>query len=463
MKDIVRKYFSQDTLNHIFDSKIVKNKSKGIDKKTYKFYTEKSCKQELISTIESKIVNEKYHFSPYLELLKIKRRNTPPRVLSIPTVRDKIVLQILKNYLHDVFPEVINKEQPNSYIRKIKNFIRHHKNNKIYCLRTDINQFYDTISRSKLKKAVKIKSKNRYINKFLFLSIENPTVPHDYKRNNISQYKLKKGIPQGLPISNILAQIYLQNLDTSINGIIDENTLYLRYVDDILILSTKNCSDYLNRIKTELKELGLKLNSDKTFVGELSESIFYLGYLIKDTSISVSKQTIENQVNKIAGKVTWFKKGIENTNFMPARYKNNPKEFSEQFIKEVNEIITGSKNENKNYGWLFYYIEIDDVSALYKLDNIIRKMIQNIPFFQGKIPHQLKSFVKAYNEIKYKPETSEYINDYTKYKTMEQKKELLKEFSQLEEQKDHSNEEIDSLFEEFKNNRLNFLKENIVY
>jgi len=39
-----------------------------------------------------------------------------------------------------------------------------------------------------------------------------------------------KGVPQGIPISNILAQIYLDDLDTV-------NLQYFRYVDDVLIHS----------------------------------------------------------------------------------------------------------------------------------------------------------------------------------------------------------------------------------
>lgn len=456
------KYFSNSSLEEIFNFKIIKNKSKGIDKRTHRSYSEKTVRTELFLAIQTKISSEKYRFSPYLELLRIKSRKSIPRMISIPTVRDKIVLQALKNYLHDFFPDCINKEQPNSYIRKLKNFIKINKNEEIFYLKTDIHQYYDTIDRKKLKKYIEEKSKNQYINDLVFSAIKNPTVPANYKRSNIDLYKLKKGIPQGLPISNILAQIYLRDFDVFIFEMIDKNTLYLRYVDDILILSTNECSDYLNNIKEKAKKLGLKLNTDKTILGKLSESIDFLGYLITDTNASISKQTIENQINKIAGKITWFKKGIENPNYRPIKYREDTRGFSKQFIKEVNEIITGSRSENKNYGWLFYYIEVDDISVFYKLDSSIAHMIKKIGFFEGKVPSQLKKTVTAYNEIKYNQD-SNYINDYTKYKTVKQKEKLLKEFSQLNEQKDYSNEEIENLFEDYKNKKIKLLNEDIVY
>lgn len=459
---ILNSYFSISFLEKIFNDKIIKNKSKGVDKITYRHYSEKKIRDELFTIIQTKINSKKYKFSPYLELLKIKRRDSVPRMLSIPTVRDKIVLQSLKNYLHEVFPDCINKNQPNSYIRKIKKFIEEHKNNEIFYLKTDIQNYYDTINRNKLKKNIKDKSKVQYLNNLLLMAIENPTVPASFSRDKIDLYKTKKGIPQGLPISNILAQIYLQNFDYSIFSIIDKNTIYLRYVDDIVILSINDCNKYLNEIKIKAKEIGLNLNKDKTRIGKLSESIDFLGYRITNTNISISKQTIEKQINKIAGKITWFKKGLETSNNRPAKYKENLKGFSKQFIKEINEIITGSKSEGKNYGWLFYYIEVDDISVFYKLDNIIGNMLKKIDFFNNKIPSQLKKTVKAYNEIKYNS-GSTYINDYSKYKTIKQKEKFLKEFSKIEEEKDYSNDEISNIFDDYKNKNLKFLNEDIIY
>ena len=88
----------------------------------------------------------------------------------------------------------------------------------------------------------------------LFDSIENPTVPSNYQRKDIKNYITKKGVPQGLPISNILAQLYLNDFDSSIVNILDKDTLYLRYVDDLLIISKTDTNEKLVTIKDLLKE-----------------------------------------------------------------------------------------------------------------------------------------------------------------------------------------------------------------
>lgn len=454
------KYFSIEEINKIFDLRISKSKSKGIDKRSFRSYNNLQ-KEALFLEIKQKIENKKYKFSPYLELLRIKRRNVNPRMISIPTVKDKIILSILKNVLHDFFPESINKDQPNSYIKKIKNFIKENQNEDLFFLKTDISEFYDKIDRKKLKQKVKKKITDRFFINILFNSIENPTVPSNYQKKDIKDFRTKKGVPQGLPISNILAQIYLNDFDQSFINLIDDDTIYLRYVDDILIISKIDCDEKLEKIKLLLKDIGLKINPDKTYKGKLDDSVEFLGYQISKKSITISKRTIENQINKIAGKITWFKKGLENPRARPEKYHTDLKGFRDRFLREVNEIITGSKSENKNYGWLFYYIEVDDISVFYKLDSVIEGMIKKVSFFQNRVPKKLKKTSKAYIEIKHNQD-SDYINNYDKFKTIKQKEKLLKEVDMLDEN-EHDQTEIEMMFEYYKNRNLNNLKEDLGY
>jgi RNA-directed DNA polymerase len=457
----LNKYFVLEEMKEIFKIKISKSKSKGIDKKSFNSYNILE-KENLFLDIKKQINEKKYKFSPYLELLRIKRRDTNPRMISIPTVKDKIVLSILKNILHEYFTESINKDQPNSYIKKIKNFIKKNQNSELFFLKTDISQFYDKINREKLKKKVKNKITDRFFINLLISSIENPTVPSNYKKTDTDYYRSKKGVPQGLPISNILAQIYLNDFDVLMIKYIDNDTLYLRYVDDILIISKTNCDEKLEKIKILLKEIGLKVNQAKTYVGKLDDTVEFLGYQISKNPISISNRTIENQINKIAGKITWFKKGVINKNARPDKFKEDIKGFENLFIKEVNEIITGTKSDDKNYGWLFYYIEVDDIKVFHKLDNIISNMIKKIPYFKNKAPSKLKKTAKAYFEIKH-IQDSDYIFNYNKYKTAKQKEKLLKEVAQLDDNKKYTNEEIEMQFEYYKNRNINNLKENFEY
>ena len=114
----------------------------------------------------------------------------------------------------------------------------------------------------------------------------NATVPKSYRNTERNKYQNKLGVPQGLAISNILAQLYLAELDETLN---EKNILYLRYVDDIMILMSSNRINLYNTsLSLELNKVKLNLNTDKSLSGELDKMPLFLGYKLLNNSISVS-------------------------------------------------------------------------------------------------------------------------------------------------------------------------------
>jgi retron-type reverse transcriptase len=149
-------YFAYNNLDTVFKTKVSKVSSKGIDKKSSDNF--KLHKASELKIIERKTLSGNFQFSPYLEILRVKNRKSIPRLLSLPTIRDRIVLDVIKSILHEDFSDCVNRELPNSYIRKIKLFLEKNKTNNIYFLKTDIKKFYDKINReillTELKKRI---------------------------------------------------------------------------------------------------------------------------------------------------------------------------------------------------------------------------------------------------------------------------------------------------------------------
>lgn len=104
--------FSYTSLESCFDKKVFKVKSKGIDKKSAANF--KRDKEKDLKIIERKIQSGTYKFSPYLELLRVKKRKDFPRLLALPAIRDRIVLDICKEILHSDFNdcEFSDKDTP---------------------------------------------------------------------------------------------------------------------------------------------------------------------------------------------------------------------------------------------------------------------------------------------------------------------------------------------------------------
>jgi hypothetical protein len=76
----------------------------------------------------------------------------------------------------------------------------------------------------------------------------------------------KKGIPQGSPISSILANIYLVDFDSKIAGFVKERGgIYRRYSDDIVVVSRcEHGNEIQDLVLSSIKDFGLEIQPSKT-------------------------------------------------------------------------------------------------------------------------------------------------------------------------------------------------------
>ncbi|GAF05987.1 hypothetical protein [Saccharicrinis fermentans] len=209
-------------------------------------------------------------------------------------------------------------------------------------------------------------------------------------------------------------------------------------------------------------KLGLKLNKDKSQIGSISTPFSFLGYQFKGTKLTLSEKQISKFITRISGKFTWFKRGIENPESRPDWLIKDVELFKEAFINELNEKITGAKAGKKRYGWLFYFIEIDDLTLLYRIDTIIRNQFKNLDDFDNKPPKELKSIVKAYFDIKFK-NGNNYVHNYNDYETVAEKRRFLVSRGKLNPTGAYTKEQIERAFERYKNKRISILDKDIGY
>lgn len=444
----VDKFLELNYLKELFNKKIKRSKSKGIDKISAEKFEEDLDKH--LNYIIDKFKSGAYNFSPYLELLKLKGRNKFPRVISIPTIRDKLVLLIIKEILHEKFDSSVNRKLPNSYIREIKNFLKKDTTEKFY-LKLDLEKFYDTLDHDIISSKLKEQKLPDNVITLIEKAITNITVPQNSRVSQYINYQTHLGVPQGLSISNILAQIYLLDFDQIISK---RRYFYQRYVDDILLINTSEISEF--RIKNfikELESLKLVINSSKTEQNSLNVAPFnFLSYSISSNKISVAQKNIEVFLRRIAAKVTWFKSCYKVEEKRPEYLKNDPERLKAVFIDELNDMITGLIANDKSYGWLFYFSEINDLDLLFKIDKIISSFFLNIDAFGNKRPNELKKLVRAYYSITSKK--LNYISNYDKLDTIRKKRNFLVFRGQISSTKKYSNEDIDRHFNRYQNKQI---------
>lgn len=392
--EVFSEYFSPDYIKNIYDTKIRFSAGVGIDRLTWRDFEKNQ--PSFHETISEKILNGTYSFSPYLEKLISKGRNKYPRVISLPTIRDKITLTIINKYLQEEFSNCISRTLPNQRIKNIIQFIKVAPPS-LSVVRTDFTNFYGSIEHSILLS--RLKNIDVHIFSLIYKAITNPTIPINTPQKDREKFIQKLGVPQGLPISNILAEIYIHNFDEIIEK---QCAFYDRYIDDIIAFS--DTPDSLAAIiEKEFSRVGLSFNKEKTSISSVGDGAIYLGYSISRKNISVKKSNFERFLSNIDKLIAAYKSDrrkikAESKDKKSEVYQNKVDLLKSNFVEDLNIKLTGAYYDKKRYGWAFYFSEITDLSILYRIDAYIEKKF--IALKMMGTYKKVKKISRAYFHIK---------------------------------------------------------------
>jgi len=140
----------------------------------------------------------------------------------------------------------------------------------------DISKYFDTIPHDKLMQVVAKRIVDKQILRLIKMWLRAPIA--EEREDGKEEYKgNEKGTPQGGVISPLLANIYLNVLDTLwVDKKVQEKlgARLVRYADDSVILCRGNTGRVLKGIKRVLDDLGLALNEEKTCVVDARRESF---------------------------------------------------------------------------------------------------------------------------------------------------------------------------------------------
>lgn len=401
VKEIFYNKFNYDYLLNLYHKKIFNKASPGLDHITsIKFESEL---KNNIDIVIKKVLNGNYKFTRYKKIIISKGEDKKPRVINIPTIRDKLVLSALNDCLNEIYQKRNCAGLPHSIINNICNAIDSNKYDIF--LKFDIGSFYSNINHEILIQKLESKINNIEFINIIKTALETDALEIPIK-NKCSSTKRKLGVPEGLNISNSLANIYLLELDEMMNEI--SNIKYFRYNDDILVLcNKKNKLLVKSKIHKEIKKLGLQFN-DKSTDGVINKKEFcYLGYKFTDCNVTVRDSSIykfENAFEKILSKSKYMEK--QNDELLKWR---------------LNLKITGCIFNGKKYGWLFFFSQINDLELVSRLDNFINKLLLR---YNHKF--KCKRFKRTFYEIKYALHSNNYIPNFDDYSVWDKRDVLEK-------------------------------------
>jgi len=290
------------------------------------------------------------------------------RQLGIPTVVDRLVQQAMAQVLEPLLDPLFSessfgfrpKRGAHDALRQASQYV---EDGRVYVVDIDLEKFFDRVNHdilmSRLARRVKDKRFLRIIRAFLNAGMMQDGVC----------VRRTEGTPQGGPISPLLSNLLLDDLDKELER---RDHKFCRYADDcnIYVCSRAAGERVMKSVTGFLeKKLRLKVNAAKSAV-DLCRLRKFLGYRLGEGgTLHVSPESISR-----------FKDRVRELT-----RRNQGREF-EQVIKRLNSYLCG---------WLAYYRYGSRPSFLQRMDEWIRRKLRCYRLKQCKRPIGISRFLQS--------------------------------------------------------------------
>lgn len=326
------------------------------------------CFRKAQAQLYSSIREMKYFAQPILGV-DIPKGNGKTRLLGIPTVTDRVLQQAVSQVL---MPKYESEFSVHSYgfrpdksarqaIGKALDYIHEGFS---FIVDIDLKTFFDEVDHclllNLLHQKVKCPITMRLIRKWLRAPIQ----------INGKLHKRRKGVPQGSPLSPLLANILLNELDKELTR---RNLRFVRYADDFSIYTKykSHATATLKAIEKFLKtKLKLTINREKSGVRKPVQ-FELLGFGFESTY----KKGDKGKYQLVVGKKAW-ERLKQRLKFITR--KTTPKSFDER-IQQINEV---------QRGWLNYFRGTSIKGKLKKLDGWLRNRLRYCIWHHWKKPER---------------------------------------------------------------------------
>lgn len=369
--DLIGKVCSHENLSRAF-KQVKRNKGvAGVDEVPVGEFTDwfKIHGEELVS----QILQGNYYPSP-VRSVSIPKSNGGTRQLGIPTVRDRVIQQAIQQVLSPIYEQVFSDHsygfRPNrsahQALQKASGYVA---NGRKIVVDMDMKSFFDEVNHDRLMSQLSGKLKDGAL----------LTLIRRYLKSGILQGGVMslrtKGTPQGSPLSPLLSNIVLDELDKELEH---RGHCFVRYADDfsIFVRSGKASERVKESISTYLtSQLKLRINQEKSICCQSKETTFLGHTILSDGTLIISDKSVKRLKDKVR-KITRRNRGRSLTNV----------------IEELSLVLGG---------WLTYFKFAKCQRTLRNLDCWIRRKIRCYRLKQCKKTITLYRFLHGHGVEKW--------------------------------------------------------------
>lgn len=332
----------------------------GIDRMSVKEFEER--KRELLPIIRNKLIDGTYRFKPARRVEIPKEGSSKTRNLGIPVVMDRIVSTSIQKVLEQIFDKDFttsnfgfrrgkSQHQAIAYVKK--------KVDEGYdwCASIDLQGFFDEIPHNLILKLIRRKIADEKLVTMIARALKAGVVV-----NGVFE-KTTKGCPQGSPLSPMLSNIVLNEMDQELEG---RGLNYCRWADDcVILLKSERAAQRVmdGMIKYLEGVLNLPVNKEKSKVAKFKD-ITFLSIRIAGKKIRISKKAMKK-----------FKRRVKELT-----KRNNPLSMY-QIIKRLSRYLRG---------WISYFRIQEMSNILSEIDVWIRNRLRIMQLRKWKKPRKFQ-------------------------------------------------------------------------
>lgn len=363
--DLMRRICHRDNLNQAY-RKVKANKGgPGIDGMTVDDLSVwlADHKDELVASL----LDGSYQPQP-VRGVEIPKPGGGVRQLGIPTVVDRLVQQAILQVLEPLFDPTFSESSygfrpgrsAHQALQKASEYV---KEGRLIVVDLDLEKFFDRVNHdmlmARLARRIDDKRLLKLIRRFLKAGLMQDGVCAE-------RYQ---GTPQGGPLSPLLSNLLLDDLDRELER---RGHPFCRYADDcnIYVRTQVAGERVLASITKFLEEkLRLKVNREKSAAAFIEDRKFLGHRLLRGGKLGIAPQSLDRAKQKVR-QITRRNRGVS----------------LDRMVSELNSFLTG---------WVTYFRFAKCKSHLQRLDEWIRHRLRSVQLKQRKRAKPIADFLKS--------------------------------------------------------------------